>query len=123
LFFFCFCEQVRQLAADGLANVVGGCCGTDPHHIQHIAEAVATIPIAALRVPPPPKQFLRLSGMTHFDVTPNVNFVNIGERCNVAGSRAFLNTIKKNDFEGAVGVARKQVESGAQLLDVNFDEV
>lgn len=80
--------------------------------------------------------------MTHFDVTKNVNFVNIGERCNVAGSRAFLNTIKKNDFEGAIGVARKQVcgvflwwrgkknnqyfvrkvESGAQLLDVNFDE-
>ncbi len=114
--------MVRQLVADGLANVVGGCCGTNPHHIEHIANAVADVPESALRIPPPAKDFLRLSGMTHFDVTPNVNFVNIGERCNVAGSRAFLNTIKKNDFEGAVGVARKQVESGAQLLDVNFDE-
>jgi 5-methyltetrahydrofolate--homocysteine methyltransferase len=102
-------------------------------------QAVASVPKTSLRVPPPAKQFLRLSGMTHFDVTENVNFVNIGERCNVAGSRAFLNTIKKNDFEGAVAVARKQVskkksplllrvfipaqvESGAQLLDVNFDE-
>jgi 5-methyltetrahydrofolate--homocysteine methyltransferase len=114
--------MVRQLVADGLANVVGGCCGTNPDHIHSIADAVASVPAGALRIAPPPKSFLRLSGMTHYDVTPQVNFVNIGERCNVAGSRAFLNTIKKNDFESAVAVARKQVESGAQLLDVNFDE-
>lgn len=114
--------MVRQLAADGLANVVGGCCGTNPEHIRHIAEAVASLPVAQLRVPPPPLQFLRLSGMTHFDVKPEANFVNIGERCNVAGSRAFCNLIKKNDMEAAVNVARKQVESGAQLLDINFDE-
>jgi 5-methyltetrahydrofolate--homocysteine methyltransferase len=114
--------MMRTLVADGLVNIAGGCCGTNPDHIRHIAEAVRDVPVAALRVPPPPRQHLRLSGMTHFDVTPETNFVNIGERCNVAGSRAFCNMIKKNDFEGAIVVARKQVESGAQLLDVNFDE-
>ena len=114
--------MVRELVTDGLANIVGGCCGTDPTHIKAIAEAVASVPVAQLRIAPPPLEYLRLSGMTHFDVTPEVNFVNIGERCNVAGSRAFLNKIKKNDFEGAVSVARAQVESGAQLLDINFDE-
>jgi len=114
--------MVRELVSDGLANIVGGCCGTNPAHVKAICEAVATVPSTSLRQAPPPLKHLRLSGMTHFDVTPEVNFVNIGERCNVAGSRAFLNKIKKNDFEGAVSVARAQVENGAQLLDINFDE-
>lgn len=114
--------MIRDLVTEGLCNVVGGCCGTTPAHIKEIVDAVATVPVEKLRVPPAPLQFLRLSGMTHFDVKPEVNFVNIGERCNVSGSRAFCNLVKKNDFEAAVNVARKQVESGAQLLDINFDE-
>jgi 5-methyltetrahydrofolate--homocysteine methyltransferase len=114
--------MVKELVTDGLTNIVGGCCGTSPEHIKCIAEAMKDIPASALRVRPEPRPYLRLSGMTHFDVTPEVNFVNIGERCNVSGSRAFLNKIKKKDFEGCVVVARKQVESGAQLLDINFDE-
>ena len=104
----------------GLVNLVGGCCGTTPEHIAEIAHAVRGM---KPREPKPRTSHLRLSGLEMFAITPQTNFVNVGERCNVSGSRAFKKLIMEGKFEDAVRVASKQVEEGAQILDVNFDEV
>jgi 5-methyltetrahydrofolate--homocysteine methyltransferase len=110
---------IAEFAQAGMVNIVGGCCGTTPEHIAAIAAAVAPI---APRARPVIAPQLRLSGLEPFVVGPTTNFVNIGERTNVTGSKKFADLIKANDYEGALAVARQQVESGAQLIDINFDE-
>uniref|UniRef100_A0A9J2PS54 methionine synthase n=1 Tax=Ascaris lumbricoides TaxID=6252 RepID=A0A9J2PS54_ASCLU len=108
-------------ASDGLVNIVGGCCGTTPDHIRAIAVAVKGV---VPRKPPTSVNsgYMMLAGLEPFVIGAHTNFVNIGERCNVAGSRRFCNLIKKNKYEDAIGVARKQVENGAQILDINVDD-
>jgi 5-methyltetrahydrofolate--homocysteine methyltransferase len=111
--------QLREWAEAGFLNIVGGCCGTTPDHIRAIAEAVRGCP--PRRVPVVPAR-LRLSGNEAFEVRPETNFVNVGERTNVTGSRAFLRLIKEDRYEDAVAIARQQVENGAQVIDINMDE-
>ena len=101
------------------ANIVGGCCGTTPEHIRALAELVEH---AAPRTPAPPSPGLKLSGLEPLTVYEGSNFINIGERCNVAGSRKFARLIREKKYEEALEIARKQVEDGAQILDVNLDD-
>jgi 5-methyltetrahydrofolate--homocysteine methyltransferase len=110
---------LREFAESGLVNILGGCCGTTPEHIAAIAEAVRGLP--PRRVPEVPPT-LRLSGLEPFVLRPETNFVNIGERTNVTGSRKFARLVKEGRYEEALAVARDQVESGAQMIDVNMDE-
>ncbi|MGN2390663.1 methionine synthase [Pelomicrobium sp. G1] len=110
---------LREFAAEGLINIVGGCCGTTPAHIRAIAEAVADLP--PRKVPVIEKK-LRLAGLEPLNIGDDSLFVNIGERTNVTGSKAFARLILNGDFAGALSVARQQVENGAQMIDVNMDE-
>ncbi|BAL26662.1 methionine synthase [Azoarcus sp. KH32C] len=110
---------IREWAAAGLVNIVGGCCGTTPAHIAAIAEAVADI--APRKVPEVEKK-LRLSGLEPFNVGADSLFVNVGERTNVTGSKAFARMILEGRFDDALAVARQQVENGAQVIDINMDE-
>ncbi|MFD1696451.1 methionine synthase [Roseibium aestuarii] len=110
---------IRDFADSGLVNVVGGCCGTTPAHIRAIAETVKDI--APRKLPDVPVH-MRLSGLEPFVLTPEVNFVNVGERTNVTGSARFRKLIKEGDYATALDVARDQVENGAQIIDVNMDE-
>jgi 5-methyltetrahydrofolate--homocysteine methyltransferase len=110
---------IGEFAAAGIVNIVGGCCGTTPDHIRAIAAAVAG---KAPRRLPRPAASLRLSGLEAFTLTPAIPFVNIGERTNVTGSARFRKLITAGDYAAALAVARDQVESGAQILDVNMDE-
>src|SRR5690606_10451036 len=96
-----------------------GCCGTTPDHIRAIARAVAD---AAPRTPGSATPYLRTSGLEAFTLTPDVNFVNVGERTNITGSPKFARHVTEGDWDAAVAVARQQVEAGAQLIDVNVDE-
>jgi 5-methyltetrahydrofolate--homocysteine methyltransferase len=112
-------RHLGEFAATGLINIVGGCCGTTPEHISAIAEAVR--PRAPRKVPEA-KPFLRLSGLEPFTLTPEIPFVNIGERTNVTGSAKFRKLVTAGDYTAALAVAREQVESGAQIIDVNMDE-
>ncbi|HEX5176982.1 MAG TPA: methionine synthase, partial [Chthoniobacteraceae bacterium] len=111
--------QLAQWGRDRIFNLVGGCCGTTPEHIRKIAEAMRDI---APRPVPVVERSLRLSGMDALAVTPQTNFINIGERTNVTGSPKFAKLILAEKFEDAVSVARQQVENGAQIIDVNMDE-
>ncbi|HEU4660520.1 MAG TPA: methionine synthase [Pseudolabrys sp.] len=108
-----------EFAASGLVNIVGGCCGTTPEHIRAIARAVEGK--APRRIPEPPRH-LRLSGMEAFTLTPEIPFVNVGERTNVTGSAKFRKLITAGDYAAALTIAREQVENGAQIIDVNMDE-
>ncbi len=111
--------HLAEWARAGLLNIVGGCCGTTPEHIRAIAEAVRDIkPRAIPEVP----RYLRLAGLEPFTVTETTNFVNVGERTNVTGSARFAKLILDGQYGEALVVARQQVESGAQILDVNMDE-
>ncbi|HXK54006.1 MAG TPA: homocysteine S-methyltransferase family protein, partial [Hyphomicrobiales bacterium] len=110
--------MLGEYARSGLVNVVGGCCGTTPEHIVAIAEAIAGV---APRKVPEIRPWLRLSGLEPFAVTPQTNFVNVGERTNVTGSAKFRKLITGGDFNTALEVARSQVENGAQIIDVNMD--
>src|ERR1700744_5324930 len=103
----------------GMANIVGGCCGTTPDHIRCIAEKAAK---ALPRKVPQTEPYLRLSGLESVNITPETNFANIGERTNITGSPKFSKLILGEDYEGALVVARQQVEGGAQVIDVNMDE-
>ena len=107
------------LAADGALNIVGGCCGTTPEHIAAIARAVEGVP--PRRVPEIEPR-TRLAGLEPLNIGPGSLFVNVGERTNVTGSRAFARLILAGDYTAAVEVARQQVESGAQAIDINMDE-
>ena len=111
--------QLREWAQNGWLNIVGGCCGTTPAHIKAIAEAVRGLPP---RKVPTVEPYLRLSGLDALTVRPDSNFLNIGERTNVAGSPKFAQLIKAGDYEAALAIARQQVENGAQVIDVCMDE-
>jgi 5-methyltetrahydrofolate--homocysteine methyltransferase len=106
-------------AREGLLNLVGGCCGTRPEHIRAIAQAVASVPRRTIASPP---RHMRLAGLEPLTITPETNFVVIGERTNVTGSAAFRRLIKDDKYDEAVAVARQQVEGGANILDVCMDE-
>ncbi len=111
--------EIGEWARNGWLNIVGGCCGTTPEHIEAIAEAVSGH--APREVPEvPPK--LRLSGLEPANIGPGSLFVNVGERTNVTGSRRFKDLILSGDYETALEVAQNQVENGAQMIDVNMDE-
>src|SRR5947207_4172176 len=110
---------IGEFAAAGLVNVVGGCCGTTPEHIAGIARAVEG---KAPRPIPEIPRLLRLSGLEAFTLTPEIPFVNVGERTNVTGSARFRKLVTNGDYTAALDVARDQVENGAQIIDVNMDE-
>jgi 5-methyltetrahydrofolate--homocysteine methyltransferase len=110
---------IGEFAASGLVNIVGGCCGTTPAHIRAIADRVAGV--APRKLPHLPPR-CRLSGMEPLVIGPETNFVNVGERTNVTGSRRFAKLILEGHYEKALEVARQQVENGAQMIDVNMDE-
>jgi 5-methyltetrahydrofolate--homocysteine methyltransferase len=110
---------IGEFADSGLVNIVGGCCGTTPDHIHAIAERVAGI---APREVPSFEPRLRLSGLEPFTLTPDIPFVNVGERTNVTGSAKFRKLIKNGELPAALDVARDQVVNGAQVIDVNMDE-
>ncbi len=112
-------NQIKGFAQSGFVNIVGGCCGTTPAHIKAIAHAVADL--APRKIPDIPKK-LRLSGLEPLNIGDDSLFVNVGERTNVTGSRAFARLILNGDFAEALNVARSQVENGAQIIDINMDE-
>ncbi|TNC80026.1 MAG: methionine synthase [Oleiphilus sp.] len=112
-------DIVETFASEGFVNIIGGCCGSTPEHIQAIAERVAKYP--ARKIPEIPHK-LRLSGLEAFVADETTLFINVGERTNVTGSRKFLRLIKEEKYEEALDVARQQVENGAQIIDINMDE-
>jgi len=111
--------MLRDWAASGFANILGGCCGTTPQHIKAIADAVKDMPP---RVRPKLTPHPRYSGTEAFTIRPETNFVMVGERTNVTGSPKFAKLIKENKYEEALAVAQQQVENGANIIDINFDE-
>ncbi len=113
------CGFVEDFARSGFVNIVGGCCGTTPAHIRHIAGHVKNI---APRKPAAGLPYSMYSGMEPLIVRENTNFINIGERTNVTGSAKFAQLIKSGNYTEALSVARQQVEGGAQIIDVNMDE-
>ena len=115
------CKHIEEWCESGLVNIVGGCCGTDPHHIAHFVEASEkNIPRKFGQ-----KQYRELSefsGLENFTIRPDSNFTMIGERTNVTGSRKFARLIKEEKYEEALEVALHQIEGGANIIDVNMDE-
>jgi 5-methyltetrahydrofolate--homocysteine methyltransferase len=112
-------HQVDDFIKNGLVNIVGGCCGTTPEHIKCIAEKAAKYQPRHI---PQIEPFMRLSGLEAVTITPESNFVNVGERTNITGSPKFSKLILAEDYEAALTVARQQVEGGAQVIDINMDE-
>jgi 5-methyltetrahydrofolate--homocysteine methyltransferase len=110
---------LREFADAGFVNIAGGCCGTTPEHIKAIADLLST---SAPRQLPQVPVALRLSGLEPFTVDESSLFVNVGERTNVTGSKAFARMILNEQFDEALSVARQQVENGAQVIDINMDE-
>ena len=111
--------QVKEYFDEKLVNIIGGCCGTSP---AHIAAYGALIEGAEVRKIKEKSTRLELSGLEELEIEDSTLFVNIGERCNVAGSRKFLRLINEKKYEEALGIARKQVEDGAQIIDINMDD-
>lgn len=112
-------NYIRDFADSGFVNIIGGCCGTTPEHIQLMAEAVEGL--QPRKVSPSPEYTL-LSGLEPLIIRPETNFVNVGERTNVTGSRKFARLIKSGAYDEALSVAQHQVEGGAQIIDINMDE-
>ncbi len=110
---------LKGYADEGFLNIVGGCCGTTPEHIRFFADYVKELQPRKL---PEIKPYMRLSGLEPLTFRPDMNFVNVGERTNVAGSKKFARLIKEENYDEALSVARQQVEGGAQILDINMDE-
>lgn len=110
---------VKEFAVSGFVNIAGGCCGTTPAHINAIYEAIKDLPPRAVPVQAP---VTKLSGLEPFIIDENSLFVNVGERTNVTGSKAFARMIINEQYEEALSVARQQVENGAQVIDINMDE-
>ena len=111
--------QIAEFIDEQLVNIVGGCCGTTDEFIARYAELVKG---KTPRKPQPKPVTMRLSGLDLLDVTPELGFVNVGERCNVAGSRKLLRLIKEKNYSEAIGIARRQVADGAQVIDINMDD-
>ncbi len=112
-------EQVKEYIDESLVNIIGGCCGTSP---DHIAAYQALLKDASIRKIPAHSTSTVLSGLEHFEIKPELNFINIGERCNVAGSRKFLRLINDKKYEEALEIALNQVQDGAQIIDINMDD-
>jgi 5-methyltetrahydrofolate--homocysteine methyltransferase len=112
-------HQIEDFLQAGFINIVGGCCGTTPAHIQRIAELAKTAPP---RKRPQPDTLMHLSGLEPLTLRPESNFLNVGERTNVTGSKKFLRLIKEENYEEALSIAKDQVDGGAQVIDVNMDE-
>lgn len=112
-------KYIREFASDSFVNIIGGCCGTRPEHIRAMADAVEEL---LPRNIPNIKPLMKLSGLEPLVLTEETNFVNIGERTNVAGSRKFARHIINEEYEEAVEVALHQVENGAQIIDINMDD-
>ncbi len=110
---------MEEYMDEGLVNIIGGCCGTDDAFIRYFRELSQG---KKPHVPVAPSRTMWLAGLEQLDVTPELHFVNVGERCNVAGSRKFLRLIKEKQYEEALIIARKQVEDGALVIDVNMDD-
>ena len=111
--------QMKEYVDEGLVNIIGGCCGTTE---KFIAEYAKIVEGKQPHTPQPKSQTMWLSGLELLDVTPDIRFVNVGERCNVAGSRKFLRLINEKNYDEAVSIARKQVADGALVIDVNMDD-
>ncbi len=111
--------QVKEYLNDGLVNIIGGCCGTTPDHIHHFASLLDE---AKMHTPAKPEHTTNLSGLEPLKFTKEANFINIGERTNVSGSRKFARLIREQKYEEALEVSRDQVEGGAQVIDVNMDD-
>ncbi|MFO8000732.1 MAG: methionine synthase [Marinilabilia sp.] len=111
--------QIFKYLNEGLVNIIGGCCGTTPEHIKAFGEYIKD---ARPHVPAKPEPKTRLSGLDPLIMDATTNFVNVGERTNVAGSRKFVRLIREEKYEEALSVARDQVEGGAQIIDVNMDD-
>ena len=111
--------KMGELVDEGLVNIIGGCCGTDE---TFIAAYVPLVEDKKPHVPVEKPRYMWLSGLELLEVTPEVQFVNVGERCNVAGSRKFLRLIKEKSYDEAIGIARKQVSDGALVIDINMDD-
>jgi len=111
--------MLREWAENGFVNIVGGCCGTTPDHIRAIADAVQGL---KPRTPPKLQPYARYCGTQSLTIRPDTNFVMVGERTNVTGSPKFAKLIKENKYEEALSVAEQQVSSGANIIDINFDE-
>ncbi len=112
-------QIVEGFLQDNFLNIIGGCCGTTPAHIKAIAEVAAKY---EPRDVPEAEHIQKLSGLEPFNITENIKFVNVGERCNVTGSKKFARLIREGDYDAALAVAREQVENGAQVVDINLDE-
>ena len=112
-------RDIKTFLDERLANIVGGCCGTTDAHIAAIAELTRT---AEPHSPAPSPQYMWLAGLERLELSPEVAFINVGERCNVAGSRKFLRLIQEKNYEEALSIARQQVEDGALVLDINMDD-
>ncbi len=112
-------EQVEDFIQNGFVNIVGGCCGSTPPHIKAIADVAAKYPPRPL---PTPEPYQKLSGLEPLKITEQTNFLNVGERTNVTGSKKFARLIKEGNYDEALSIARGQVEGGAQVIDVNMDE-
>ena len=112
--------EMKAYVEEGLVNIIGGCCGTTPEHIRELAKLANSS--SKLRVHRSRPQQLCLSGLEPLVLTPEVGFINVGERCNVAGSRKFLRLIKEGNYDEALSIARKQVDDGALVIDVNMDD-
>ena len=114
-----FADEMQACVREGLVNIIGGCCGTTPEHIRLLAEMARG---ARPHTIPKREHRLRLAGLQPLELTPQLHFVNIGERCNVAGSRKFLRLINEHHYDLALDIARKQVEDGAMVIDINMDD-
>ncbi len=112
-------HQIEDFLQAGFINIVGGCCGTTPAHIQRIAELAK---VAQPRKKPVADTLMHLSGLEPLTLRPESNFLNVGERTNVTGSKKFLRLIKEENYEEALAIAKDQVDGGAQVIDVNMDE-
>ena len=110
---------IKEYVDEGLVNIVGGCCGTTD---EFIAEFPALVKGARPRIPVSRHREMWLSGLERLVVNPSMNFINVGERCNVAGSRKFLCLINEKNYTEAISIARRQVEDGAQIIDINMDD-
>ena len=114
-----FAEDIRHYLERGLLNIVGGCCGTTPAHIFELQKIVGNY---APRPLPERRPVTRLSGLEPLEITPEKNFINVGERTNVAGSAKFARLIREKNYEEALSIARQQVEAGAQVIDICMDD-